>query len=253
MKEKEKSTVIETKNQRADKKELTGVEKIFYKIIGGGSKGLMYDIISDDECAVSGNERCITTDIVIPRYMDGYKVVEIGYEAFEGSVGMTSVKLHGGIKKIADRAFYDCTSLREIVIPEGVEEIGESAFSGSENNIWAEIGAERVVLPKSLRVIGKKAFYQCGKVKTLIIPGRVSRIEESTFFSCRWLETVSLPKDLTFIGKSAFSGCYSLQRICFAGTKEQWESIEKEDTWTRKIAADSVECVDGIVFLKRCY
>ena len=59
-------------------------------------------------------------------------------------------------------AFQKCASLVQLVIPEGVETIGEEAFQNCSS-------LERVQLPKSLRVIGKGAFSGCPKL-TLHVP-----------------------------------------------------------------------------------
>ena len=51
----------------------------------------------------------------------------------------------------------NCDSLRRITIPEGIEEIGESAFQGCSK-------LEKVVIPKSVKMIGQNAFKGCKMV-----------------------------------------------------------------------------------------
>jgi hypothetical protein len=48
-----------------------------------GSPGLAYTVNDVDRtCTITGIGTCIDTDIVIPKYLDGYKVTSIGYRAF---------------------------------------------------------------------------------------------------------------------------------------------------------------------------
>lgn len=58
----------------------------------------------------------------------------------------------------------------------------------------------------------------------------VRSVEDRAFGEefCKSLQTVHLPSTLTHIGKDIFAGCPMLSRICFEGTKEQWESIDSE-------------------------
>lgn len=55
------------------------------------------------------------------------------------------------------RAFYDCTSLTDITIPNSVTSIGSSAFSGCTGLTNIEIG-------ESVTAIGNSAFYGCTRL-----------------------------------------------------------------------------------------
>jgi len=58
----------------------------------------------------------------------------------------------------------------------------------------------------------------------------VRSIEDEAFDhdSCRALETVHMPRTLVHIGKNVFLGCGNISRICFEGSREEWEAIECE-------------------------
>ena len=62
----------------------------------------------------------------------------------------------------------DLRQLREVVIPEGVDKVGDHWFSHSN--------VENVTVPKSVKVIEKYAFYECKKLKRIIIPKDVTEI-----------------------------------------------------------------------------
>ena len=66
----------------------------------------------------------------------------IGDEAFMG-VAARRVEVSENVAAIQARAFADCVSLREIVIPASVKEIDDSAFTGCENvTVYGEKGTE---------------------------------------------------------------------------------------------------------------
>lgn len=58
----------------------------------------------------------------------------------------------------------------------------------------------------------------------------VTEIDDGAFDqdSSREITTVHLPQTLRRIGKDVFKGCDRLERICFEGSREEWESIESE-------------------------
>lgn len=89
---------------------------------------------------------------------------------------------------------------KKVVIEPGVTSIGERAFA---NNL----SVEEVVIPDTVKRIGKEAFYGCCLMeKTVKIPDSITVIEDFTFSSCAALKGVILPKNLISIGQAAFSG-----------------------------------------------
>ena len=59
-----------------------------------------------------------------------YQVTSIGYNAFNGCTGLTSVKIPNSVTSIGECAFYRCTGLTSVEIPNSVTRIGDNAFSG---------------------------------------------------------------------------------------------------------------------------
>lgn len=98
-------------------------------------------------------------------------------------------------------------NVRKVVIPEGVVKIMERAFSSSD--------ISEVVLPNTLRIIGKDAFGNCENLKNIIIPDGVTIIPDSAFcFS--GLEKITLPDSVEEIRNSAFLHCRKLKKINFS-------------------------------------
>lgn len=92
--------------------------------------------------------------------------------AFERCTNLTSVDFGTGWKEIGTNAFFGCSALKDIVLPEGVEYIRNGAFNGA--------AIEAIHLPNTLKVIEKNAFV-CENLKTITIPASVEKIEAQAF------------------------------------------------------------------------
>lgn len=114
------------------------------------------------------------------------------------------------IQVIGDYAFYN-SNAKELVIPEGVSEIGIFAFSGSS-------GIQHLVLPQSVEKIGESAFQSCTGLKSINIPTNVNVLSKSLFSFCSKLESVTFPDSLKVIGDNAFYHCDSLSKITLPTT-----------------------------------
>ena len=78
---------------------------------------------------------------------------------------------------IGDNAFYSCSSLSSIVIPNSVTSIGDNVFSNSHS-------LSSIVIPNSVTSIGDNAFYSCSSLSSIVIPNSVTSIGDNAFYSC---------------------------------------------------------------------
>lgn len=101
---------------------------------------------------------------------------------------------------------WDLRRLKSVVIPEGVERIGNCWFWGSE--------VESVELPASVREIGTDAFCDCQRLKCVTIaPGsRLEKIGAGSFYNAG-IERAAIPNGVTEIPARAFKECKDLKEI----------------------------------------
>lgn len=104
--------------------------------------------------------------------------------------------------RLIEGAYAQNEEITEIIIPEDTEDIGEVAFFGCSN-------LRAVTLPDSLKFIREEAFGESG-LENVIIPEGVKEIAEKAFFSCSALKHIEVAGADTFIGADAFGDCKNL-------------------------------------------
>ena len=118
---------------------------------------------------------------------------------------------------IAYDAFYGCTGLTSITIPDSVTSIGSSAFKNCT-------GLTNVTIPDSVTSIASEAFYGCSGLTNITFPDRVMSIGSSAFSGCTGLTNISIPDNVAYIDNSAFSGCSRLASITVAKGNTKYHS-----------------------------
>ncbi len=162
--------------------------------------GYLTYTVDDGEVTITDCDEDATGKIVIPETIEGYPVTKIGEGAFWDCTGIKEIVVPKGITVIPDAAFRECETLEKITLPEGVTSIGNGAFSECEYLVSIDI-------PESVTSIGSGAFLACNKLSAITIPDGIQEIKDSTFAYCNSLTDVTIPDSVTTIGAKAFSGC----------------------------------------------
>ena len=88
--------------------------------------------------------------------------------------GISSVQIADGITDIPDSAFWGCETLVDVVLPQTLRTIGKGAFGQCVN-------LTRINIPEGVTSIGDSAFLMCGSLTRLTIPDSVTSIEGNPF------------------------------------------------------------------------
>lgn len=118
-----------------------------------------------------------------------------------------------GIENIKKYAFYGGSNITTLDVPSGVSEIGDCAFSGCSS-------LASVNFPESLTKIGLMSFYNCNSLEEIELSDDITTIDESAFYGCSKLQKLKLPQNLQIIKSSAFCGCSSLRSVTIPSTVE---------------------------------
>ena len=174
------------------------------------------------------------TSITIPN-----SVTSIGYDAFDGTAiykdgsnwendvlyidnclieAKTSISgaytIKDNTRLIADFAFYNCSSLTSVTIPNSVTSIGGGVFCGCKNLTNAVLSENMTSLPNNKRSDYTLGFFEgCSSLTSVTIPNSVTSIGEDAFSGCTSLTSITIPNSVTSIGSSAFRDCSSLTSI----------------------------------------
>jgi uncharacterized repeat protein (TIGR02543 family) len=142
--------------------------------------------------------------------IDGLLCSKDGAELICAPSGLTSVIIPEGINSIGCSAFNGFGGLTSVTIPSSVTEIKWAAFDGCS-------GLTSIIIPSSVAVIEDRAFAYCSSLTSIVIPDGITTIGEEMFLSCSRLRSVSIPRSVCTIESSAFYGCYSSLSLEFEG------------------------------------
>ena len=170
--------------------------------ISGGTA----EIYNNGCCAASPMP---TGALTIPATLGGKPVTSIGWNAFYGCSGLTSVTILDGVKIINSEAFCGCSGIVSISIPDSVTIVGDGAFRGCSGLRSISVGSGNPSYRSSnglLLTKDGKTLIQ-GVNGDVVIPHGVTSIESCAFCGCSGLTSVKIPDSVTHIVYSAFWDC----------------------------------------------
>lgn len=156
------------------------------KLPGDADYGFTYAFVSPTTIEITayyGYE----AEVTVPSTIDGYTVV--GIQSFHNEEGYS----------------YPNIFVRKVVLPETVTYIADGAFYDSDD--WAaktHFELQEIVLPQSLKTIGKNAFYHNYYLQKIDIPAGVTEIGRGAFAKCQNLSDITIRGENTFLHGGAF-------------------------------------------------
>jgi len=192
------------------------VDGIYYNITDATNQKVAVTYLTQGTASYSG-------DINIPSTVinegTSYSVTAIGDWAFFYCTGLTSVTIPNSVTSIGKHAFRECIGLTNITVPNSVTSIGAFAFGWCSGLIAINVDSENksyisidgVLFNKNLTAIIQ---YPAGKPGTTFsIPSSVTSIGGGAFYGCTGLTSVIIPNLVTSIGYGAFSRCIGLASV----------------------------------------
>ncbi len=123
-----------------------------------------------------------------------------------GELAQGAVVIPEGVTQIPEYAFSNCRNITSIILPDSVTSIGKFAFNGCR-------GMTSITIPDSVTTINGYSFSGCSGLTSIIIPNSVTTIGDYAFSSCRGITSLTVPESVKRIGDSAFYDCGALTRV----------------------------------------
>ncbi len=132
------------------------------------------------------------------------------------------------VTAIQNNAFYGCSSLKSVILEEGVNILGDSAFELCKS-------LEKISIPSSLTRINVGAFRNTS-ISTIVLPDSVTYLGACVFADCYYLESVTFGRGISELPYATFlfTGCQNLEAITFKGqitsmTTDLFENVNTQE------------------------
>ena len=199
-----------------------GVETIGYSTFSGCSE---LTSVSVPNSVTSIGEDAFAGCVGLTSVTLGNNVASIGPKAFSGCSGLTSIAIPANVTNIGLNAFQGCIGLTAVHVSDlgawcSIEG-GGSASNPLEYAHHLYLNGEEVkdlVIPDGVTNIGSYAFSGCSALTSVTIPNSVTSIGDYAFKGCTGLTAIDIPNGVTSIGSGAFTYCPELASITVANS-----------------------------------
>ncbi len=192
------------------------IGNLYYNLKEDKTAEVTYDKVFNEN-----NYKSLTTaDIPASVTYSGttYSVTSIGWYAFYECTGLTSVTIPNSVTSIGVYAFVSCSGLTSFSVAGDNSNYSskEGVLFNKQQTTLIQYPARKqgeYVIPNSVTSIVDYAFASCSGLTSLTIPNSITSIVDYAFEGCSSLTSVTIPNNVTNIGKGAFSGCSSLSSV----------------------------------------
>lgn len=204
-------------------KDCTGLENaeftgnfVTYKNAFEGCTSLQSVKVKESTMIMLGEYTFLNCTALTEADLPGSRMKSIGENAFWGCTSLNKFDF-SDVSRIQNFAFYKCSGLKDIEIPENVKTIGEYAFSECK-------GIKTLKIPGTVTEIGKGAFANCTGLEEFDMEEGVQTIGDLAFAGCENLKTMILPKSISKFPDKFVTDYKPIERICYRGTREEWSA-----------------------------
>ncbi len=196
-------------------------------------EGLEYSV-GDDGVTITDYTGS-AAELNIPSVIEGKLVKYIGVAAFYDCTSLVSVNIPDSVTAIGDGAFSTCTNLRSLKLGSGVTSFGDYVFDSADSLASIDVAPGNPAYTGNNGVLFNKEMtslvqYPRGNARTsYVIPDSVTSISGRSMLWCPNLKSIYIPASVTRIGWQALQYCESLTDVYYGGSRSQWGDIFIDD------------------------
>lgn len=190
-----------------------GVQILTEPAPNGGT--FTYDYLSSTTVVITdftGNDE--PHELVIPATIDGKTVAAIGEEAFYACSNIASLVLPEGLTTIGAYAFANCEVLTTVSFPSTLTTVEKGAFYSCDTLSELKLGAT------ALKTVGDNAFADCVALTGVTFPSTLTAVGDIAFLNCTALESITLPEGVSEVGAQAFYNCTAVTSLTLPASLE---------------------------------
>ncbi len=163
---------------------------IFATIIAGQVWAEDYDFVYNGLCYNQVNGKKYTAEVTQPGTGKHYQATTITIpEKAVWFLGLMDGSVEFSVVGIGSSAFWGCSNLNSISIPNSINYIDKDAFSGCSS-------LDSITIPNSVKTIGEWAFCNCKSLTSITIPNSVTEIGDEAFLGCSNLTSIIIESDI---------------------------------------------------------
>ena len=131
------------------------------------------------------------------------------------------------IEKIGDNVFQDCKDIAKIEIGKGLKSMGKTPFMNCQNLATITVSPENTILTAQDNILYSKdmtKLYLCpSEIRTpkIVVPNTVKEIEDYAFLSCIYIKELVLNEGLERIGEEALFNCSWLTELTIPASVQE--------------------------------
>lgn len=186
--------------------------------IRDGEESSPFEYTITDEGAELTRYTGSAKEVEIPDSFEGRPVTSIGARAFYNCTGLETVSLPDSVAGIGQEAFALCTSLTAFQVDEN-----NVAYTAQDGVLFSKDMTTLVACPEGregtytvpdgVETLGEQAFSRCVGLTGITLPESLTTIKAAAFYNCSALTGLTIPDGVTSIGPTAFCRCSVLAQI----------------------------------------
>ncbi|MBN2703660.1 MAG: leucine-rich repeat domain-containing protein [Pontiellaceae bacterium] len=183
-----------------------------------GRLGVLTYEIENGEVTITDCDSDVSGALEIPASIENLPVTTIGSQAFYSCSELTSITIPDSVTSIEQQAFANCYRLSALQVD------SDNSLYSSESGVLFNKNKTTLitfpsgfdgeyVIPDNITSIGTNAFFACHRLTNVTISSSVTTIGAEAFANCSKLTSITIPDSVTNIGARAFKSCSRLTSV----------------------------------------